>query len=98
MLRRFVLLAALLTAACHGDTSGPPNDTPTTPQLLRVRGQGAVSQRYSAELTTLGAGSRGTFVYTSTWGRRGQGPCDVSNCGNVVYVWNATASGTSVVD
>src|SRR5205823_13827547 len=43
---------------------------------------------------------RGRFVYTSTWGRRGTGPCTASNCGNVVYVWSVAGGATnaSLVD
>jgi len=98
---RTLLVAVALLAACGGAPDAPAGDSSSlvAPQTLRARAQGTVALRYTAELSTLDAGTRGTFVYTSTWGRRGQGPCDIFNCGNVVYVWNVTAAGaTTVVD
>src|SRR5438105_8430742 len=83
-----VLLAAPLTACRHGESDpvGPGGVTLKPPVELGSRARGAVPSRYSAEVTWLDAGARGRFVYTSTWGRRGSGPCTASNCGNVVYV------------
>jgi hypothetical protein len=97
-LRLALAAVGLLAAACH---DSPSESTPAVvgvPQTLLSRFQGNVTQRYTAELSTLDAGSRGTFVYTSTWGRRGSGPCDVTNCGNVVYVWSVGANGPTRVD
>ena len=98
-LRSLVAAATLLAAACGNSPSDPANGDATTivPQTLLARAQGAVASRFTAELTSLDAGQQGTFVYTSTWGRRSQGPCDLSTCGNVVYVWRITAT-AKIVD
>src|SRR5689334_13695324 len=95
---RLALAAALFTAAACHDAPSESAAVVGGPQTLRSRFQGNVTQRYTAELSTLDAGSRGTFVYTSTWGRRGSAPCDVTNCGNVVYVWSVGANGPTRVD
>ena len=97
---RLALAAAglLAAAACHDAPSESAAAAAGVPQTLLSRFQGNVSLRYTAELSTLDAGARGTFVYTSTWGRRGSGPCDVTNCGNVVYVWSVGANGPTRVD
>jgi hypothetical protein len=97
-MRRLVLVVVLLAACHHVDGPDPANVAVAAPQTLRVRSQGVVSMRYTAEVTSLDAGARGTFVYTSTWGARGQAVCDVDNCGNVVYVWRVTGGVATMVD
>jgi hypothetical protein len=99
--RLFVpLVAVALAAACSDDPAAPaddPSTAMTTPKLLGVRGQGAVTARYTAELSTL-FDTRGSFAYTSTWGRRTGASCAATNCGNVVYVWNVAGATPRVVD
>jgi hypothetical protein len=106
-LRLTAIATALAAAACSHDS--PVDPTPdfhgVTCAGSSVSGTGGlssrflcpISNRYTAELTSL-ATPRGTFVYTSTWGRRGAATCTPNVCGNVVYVWNVSESTPAMVD
>jgi LVIVD repeat len=112
-LRTVPLAALVLLAACGGGDPASPSDGGDPPTQLRaactsttVAGTGGLSARalcpvtgrYTSELTTLDAGAKGRFVYTSTWGRRGGASCTTSNCGNVVYVWRVDGATPGLVD
>jgi hypothetical protein len=91
LLRLAVLLAAL--SACNGsdpavvgtvtpvDTGGTgrPTLTGSSPRALPVLGQGAVTARYSGEVSVRPLA--GDYAYMSSWGSR-------SALGNVVGVWD----------
>lgn len=86
------LAGAAALAACGSDAAGPagpPVDTTAVPAPARLAtiGRGVVTARYTAEVTT-----RGGYVYTSTWGRRG------ATAGNAVYVWDARGAAPVLVD
>lgn len=96
-------LVALLTvsvglAACGGDNKSPtgvtniPRDTtavvpPVITGVLAHLGQGAVPERYSAEVWV-----RGTTAYTTTWGNR------AGARGNAVKIWDVSANQPRLVD
>ncbi|MBV9880422.1 MAG: hypothetical protein JO180_07995 [Gemmatirosa sp.] len=103
------LLVAVLLAACADDTPAPVDSTQSAAvgDVACVAGTGGtgltarlrcpVNGRFTAELTTL-TSARGTFVYTSTWGRRTGATCGATNCGNVVYVWSVGGASPGLVD
>jgi hypothetical protein len=71
---RFISAALCAAAAfgvggCGGD-SRDPNDPvlPDTPFTLSVQGNGAVNDRFTAELWV-----SGSYAYTTTWGTRTNG-------------------------
>jgi hypothetical protein len=89
--KRFVgtLLVAGAVGACGSDGTGPIDDDdgnpnppppPPTPVTLAVTGQGAVSERYTAEVAVAGE-----WAYTSTWGLR-------SAPGNAIKIWNVAGA------
>jgi hypothetical protein len=94
-------LAAIAVSACGGSESAPtqvvkppvkpPVDTavtvPTPSGLLTHLGQGAVPERYSAEVWV-----RGTTAYTTTWGNR------AGVRGNAVKIWDVSANQPRLVD
>lgn len=71
--------ALLLLAACGDDPAVGGIVDPPTVSTLAVRGLGTVASRYTSELSV-----RGSYAYTSTWGRRG------TVLGSVVYVWDVS--------
>ncbi len=91
----FVFVAGALSA-CGGSDSAPtqattPRDTATTVpppfSLLTHLGQGAVPERYTAEVWV-----RGTTAYTTTWGLR------AGSRGNAVKIWDVSANQPQLVD
>lgn len=99
MLRTTVIatLAAIVFTACGGSESAPtqltpPRDTTTTvvpaaPVVLTHLGQGAVAERYTAEVWV-----RGTTAYTTTWGTR------AGARGNAVKIWDVSANQPRLLD
>lgn len=80
---------ALVGLAACGGSNG---DTPVTPQprtlpTLAVLGQGEITNRFSAEVST---GPR--YAYSSTWGTRN------SVRGNAIYVWDLINPQPTLVD
>jgi hypothetical protein len=91
--RPFVAAAALAAmVACGSDGTGPgvvaidtgPCPQPTAPGAL---GLGCVAERFTGELNV-----RGSWAYTTTWGRRG------TVVGNAVKVWNVAGARPLLVD
>src|ERR687886_152050 len=79
------LSVALALGACsHDGPSGPANGQPID---LPILGLGRVAERYTAEVAV-----RGSYAYTSTWGRRN------GTIGNAVKVWNVAGSAPALVD
>ena len=88
---------AAAVSACGGSESAPtevvkpPVDTaitvPTAPSVLTHLGQGAVPDRYSAEVWV-----RGATAYTTTWGTR------AGVRGNAVKIWDVSANQPRLVD
>lgn len=92
--RRLPALAvpAFLLAACSGgnDTPAPVAPvTPVTPTVADfvVQGQGALSSRYTAEISV---GTR--YAYSSSWGTRN------GVRGDMVFVWDLAATQPTLVD
>lgn len=91
-----VALAALVagSVACSSDgptpppVVDPPVEPPVTAPTLAVRGLGAITGRYTAEVAV-----RGTTAYTTTWGRRG-----ATGLGNALYVWDVSGAVPVLVD
>ncbi|WP_310570940.1 hypothetical protein [Gemmatimonas sp.] len=92
------VLAVIALSACGGGESAPtqvtkPADTTTTvpppplPGLLTHLGQGAVPERYTAEVWV-----RGTTAYTTTWGTR------AGSRGNAVKIWDVSADQPQLLD
>ncbi len=82
--RRLCLAALpLALAACGGDAPtaagepGPIGVAPDPAVAMPVLGRGAVSARYTSELSV-----RGRWAYTGSWGRRG------TLLGSMIYVWD----------
>jgi hypothetical protein len=91
-------LLALAVAACGGsptaaDQGAPPGgDAPPgapagAPAVMPTLGRGAVTERFTSELTV-----RGPWAYTGSWGRRG------TALGNVIYVWDVTGAAPALRD
>ena len=78
-----VLAATALLAGCGDDAPTEPKPNPSLSRTIPTLGTGAVTNRYTAEVT-----ARGTFAYTSSWGQRN------GNDGNAVYVWNVANPAT----
>jgi len=89
---------ATVLSACGGSDSAPtqvrvtpPRDTASTIpppfSLLTHLGQGAVPERYTAEVWV-----RGTTAYTTTWGTR------AGSRGNAVKIWDVSANQPQLVD
>jgi hypothetical protein len=92
MLARGFTVLAGLSALCIGCGSGDAPVTPVVPVTptikdLEVLGTGALSSRYSAEIS-VGA----THAYSSTWGTRSGAK------GDMVYVWNIAQPQPALVD
>ena len=92
--RRTVVAASVLglCVACGGGDApvtavSPVVPVPPTVAALSVLGQGAVTARYSAEIS-VGAG----YAYSSTWGTRS------GVRGDMVYVWDLTPAQPTLVD
>jgi hypothetical protein len=97
MMSRFLfVIAALCLTACH-DSPGISvvnpencpayvNTSPNASPVLPILGCGAVSDRYTAEITV-----RGSLAYTSTWGRR-------QAVGNVINIWNVSGNDPLLAD
>ena len=82
--RRLLIVALVLTAACDGDDIVPP-DRPAINFV--VLGKGTAPERYTAELSV-----RGNYAYTSTWGTRN------GVRGNAVKIWDIRANAPVLVD
>ena len=91
-------VAAIVLSACGGSESAPtqvttPADTtatvpvPPRPGVLTHLGQGAVPERYTAEVWV-----RGTTAYTTSWGTR------AGTRGNAVKIWDVSANQPRLVD
>ena len=91
-------LAVIAASACGGAESAPtqvtkPADTtatvpvPPRPGVLTHLGQGAVPERYTAEVWV-----RGTTAYTTSWGTR------AGTRGNAVKIWDVSANQPRLVD
>lgn len=83
-----IVVALLATSGCGG-----PAEVliPHAGSPLHVDGQGAVPDRYTAELSV-----RGNIAYTTTWGTRSN-PNGL-NRGNAVYIWNVAGAVPLLVD
>ena len=91
MFTRVLTGALLLTAIACGDGSKVVGteqriEVPDGPPMT-VLGLGAVRDRYTAEVA-----ARGSYAYTSTWGRRGIVP------GDAVKVWDVRGATPQLVD
>jgi len=83
-LSRFVPLAvAAFMLACDSSTQITP---PRQSQPLATIGEGAVTERFTAELAV-----RGDIAYTTTWGNR-------STLGNAIKIWNVAGATPELVD
>lgn len=86
MRKLFATCTALLLGftACDGkgDPAGPDEEEPRDPVTFTVTGQGAVAERYTAEIAV-----SGDWAYTSTWGTR------IGVRGTAIKIWNV-AGGT----
>jgi hypothetical protein len=94
---RFISAALCAAAAfgvggCGGD-SRVPNDPVLrdTPFTLSVQGNGAVNDRFTAELWV-----SGSYAYTTTWGTRTNGSSSLR--GNKINIWNVTDNKPVFVD
>jgi hypothetical protein len=89
------VMAALAAAAwgCHdnGNGVGPDPVLTGTPYDLTVLGQGAVGDRFTAELWV-----SGSTAYTTTWGTRTVN--GVQARGNAVKIWDVSGATPSLVD
>lgn len=77
-----------------GDSPGSTGPDPllrSTPFELTAQGQGAVPDRYTAELWV-----QGNTAYTTTWGTRIQN--GVLGRGNAVKIWDVSAATPTLVD
>lgn len=81
------VMGVILLACCSEQASEPQETEPLLPMQLPVTGQGAVSERYTAEVS-----ARGSYAYTTTWGRRGGNP------GNAVKIWDVRGATPLLVD
>ena len=80
------LAAALLLTACGDDAPNEPKPNPNpASRIIPTLGSGAVSDRYTAEVT-----ARGDYAYTSSWGNRGK-------LGDTFYVWNVSGTTPQLV-
>jgi hypothetical protein len=90
-----VLVLALLSAAggCNASDPivAPPSPPPLSAAALHVDGQGAVPDRYTAELWI-----RGDVGYTTTWGTRST--ANGVTRGNAVNIWNVAGPAPVLVD
>jgi hypothetical protein len=83
-LSRFVPLAvAAFMLGCDSSTQITP---PRQSQPLATIGEGAVTERFTAELAV-----RGDIAYTTTWGNR-------SALGNAIKIWNVAGATPELVD
>jgi len=83
-LSRFVPLAvAAFILGCDSSTQITP---PRQSQPLATIGEGAVTERFTAELAV-----RGDIAYTTTWGNR-------STLGNAIKIWNVAGATPELVD
>ena len=89
--RRGVCVAGMaLLCACGrdgADTGVTPVTPPTDVPVLTTLGQGAVTDRYSAEISV-----GGRYAYSSTWGTRN------NVRGNAIYVWDLSQPQPALVD
>ncbi|MBI4521924.1 MAG: hypothetical protein HY701_13890 [Gemmatimonadetes bacterium] len=82
-----LVIGVILLACCSEQASEPQEPEPLRPGQLPVTGQGAVAERYTAEVS-----ARGNHAYTTTWGRRGGNP------GNAVKIWDVRGATPLLVD
>jgi hypothetical protein len=75
-------VVALIVACDSSKTITPPRES----QPIATLGEGAVTERFSAELAV-----RGDIAYTTTWGNR-------SALGNAVKIWNVAGNSPELVD
>lgn len=82
---RFLPIAGVvvLVFACDSSNTVTP---PRGSQPLATLGEGAVIERFSAELAV-----RGDIAYTTTWGNR-------SALGNAIKIWNVAGNSPELVD
>jgi hypothetical protein len=94
MVRRFAIASLLVIAACGGGdkVTGPDPLLTDTPFDLAPLGQGAVTDRFTAELWAVGDNT----AYTTTWGTRTVN--GVQARGNAVKIWNVASSSPVLVD
>lgn len=90
------IVVGISLAACNADSTEPTPPTPTPPMpapapvpgpTLQVLGQGAVSGRFSAEISV-----GGRYAYSTTWGTRN------GLRGNAIYVWDIVAPRPVLID
>jgi hypothetical protein len=89
------LLLSMVSAGllgCGDDDGSPVPDLQPPPQpppvpSLAVQGQGAVTSRYTGEISV-----GGRYAYSSTWGTRN------GNRGNAIFIWDLAASQPVLVD
>lgn len=79
---RVVGIVALIVGCDSSKTVTPPRGS----QQLATLGEGAVTERFSAELAV-----RGDIAYTTTWGNR-------SAPGNAIKIWNVAGNSPQLVD
>lgn len=77
------LAVAALALACD---SSKPVTPPRLSQPIATLGEGAVAERFTAELAV-----RGNIAYTTTWGNR-------SALGNAIKIWNVAGNSPELVD
>ncbi|HJQ54354.1 MAG TPA: hypothetical protein VJ825_10980 [Gemmatimonadaceae bacterium] len=75
-------VVALIVACDSSKTITPPRQS----QPLATLGEGAVTERFTAELAV-----RGDIAYTTTWGNR-------SALGNAIKIWNVAGNSPELVD
>lgn len=81
-----VVCAGLLVGGCGSDTTTPLDPAPEWSQPLTVLGNGAVEDRFTAEVWSLG-----NIAYTTTWGHRGP-------FGNAVKIWDVSSNVPILID
>ncbi|MEO8192772.1 MAG: hypothetical protein ABI681_02900 [Gemmatimonadales bacterium] len=87
-------LVAIAVAACRGDGVGPDGTDPIltpTPFDLVAEGQGAVPERFTAELWV-----SGNTAYTTTWSTRVTNGAQAR--GNAIKIWDVSAATPVLVD
>jgi len=91
--RTALVLIAAIAISCNDDGNGigPDPLLTATPYDLSSLGQGAVGDRFTAELWV-----NGTTAYTTTWGTRTVN--GVQARGNAVKIWDVSGSTPSLVD
>jgi hypothetical protein len=87
-----LLLLSSALVACGGGGGDDDNEDdghigPTPPPALSIVGRGAVTDRYTAEVSV-----RGDYAYTTTWSTRG-----ATGVGNVINVWNVSGATPTLV-